>query len=95
VHAVGGTLGTLLTGVFATVAVNANLAKGPIAALVGRTLWFEQLKAAGLVLAWSVLATLAIAWIVRLVCGGLRVNQEDETVGLDLAEHGEEGYIVE
>jgi len=95
VHAVGGTLGTILTGVFATAAVNSNLATGPIAALVGRTLWLEQLKAGAIVAAWSVVATMGIAWIVRLSANGLRVAGEDERVGLDLTEHGEEGYIVE
>jgi Amt family ammonium transporter len=95
VHAVGGTLGTILTGVFATAAVNSNLATGPIAALVGRTLWLEQLKAGAIVAAWSVVATMGIAWIVKLSANGLRVAGEDERVGLDLTEHGEEGYIVE
>jgi len=95
VHAVGGTLGTILTGVLATAAVNSNLAAGPIAGLVGRTLWLEQLKAAAVVLVWSVGATAAIATLVGLAVGGLRVNQDNEALGLDLAEHGEEGYIVE
>lgn len=95
VHAVGGTLGTILTGVFATAAANPNLASGPIAGFVGRTLWLEQLKAAGIVIAWATVATVGIAWLVGLSAGGLRVAGEDETVGLDLAEHGEEGYIVD
>ena len=94
-HAVGGTLGTILTGVLATAAVNPNLATGPIAALVGRTLWLEQLKAGAIVVVWSFVATTGIAWIVGLSARGLRVERDDETVGLDLAEHGEEGYIVE
>jgi Amt family ammonium transporter len=95
VHAVGGTLGTILTGVFATAAVNSNLARGPIAGLVGRILWIEQLKAVTIVLVWALVATVVIAWLVGLATGGLRVNQDDETLGLDLAEHGEEGYIIE
>ncbi len=95
VHAVGGTLGIILTGVLATAAANPNLATGPIAALVGRTLWLEQLKAGAIVLVWSVVATTGIAWIVGLSARGLRVERDDETIGLDLAEHGEEGYIVE
>jgi ammonium transporter, Amt family len=95
VHAVGGTLGVILTGVFATAAANPNLATGPVAGLVGGILWLEQLKAAAIVVAWSVGATTAIAWLVRLSTGGLRVERDDETVGLDLTEHGEEGYIIE
>jgi Amt family ammonium transporter len=95
VHAVGGTLGTILTGVFATAAANPNLATGPLADLVGRTLWLEQLRAAAIVLVWSFTATAGIAWMVGFSTKGLRVTRDDETVGLDLAEHGEEGYIVE
>ena len=90
VHAVGGTIGTILAGVFATSAVNPNLA--PIA---GRALWLEQVKAGGLVLVWSVFATIVIAKIVDLAFGGLRVSEEQETAGLDVTEHGEEGYIIE
>ena len=44
---------------------------------------------------WSVGATLVLGWLVSRALGGLRVNQEDESLGLDLAEHGEEGYIIE
>jgi ammonium transporter, Amt family len=66
-----------------------------VAALLGKTLWLEQLKAGALVIAWSVLATVMIAQLVKWATGGLRVEREDETVGLDLAEHGEEGYIVD
>jgi ammonium transporter, Amt family len=95
VHAVGGTLGTILTGVLATATVNSNLGSGRIADFVGKTLWLEQLKAGGLVIVWSVLATVGIAWLVRLSANGLRVARDDEMVGLDVTEHGEEGYIIE
>ncbi|MFT3783089.1 MAG: ammonium transporter [Nibricoccus sp.] len=90
VHAVGGTIGTIFAGVFATTAVNANLA--PIA---NRALWLEQLKAGGIVLVWSVVATIVIAKVVAFAFGSLRVSEEDESQGLDVAEHGEEGYIIE
>ncbi|HZP60550.1 MAG TPA: ammonia channel protein, partial [Opitutaceae bacterium] len=95
VHAVGGTIGTVLAGIFATAEINPALASGPIAGLVGRMLWLEQLKAGAIVVAWSVIATIVIAKAVGFAFGGLRVSDEDETMGLDLAEHGEEGYIVE
>jgi len=95
VHAVGGTIGTVLAGVFATASINPNLANGPIAALVGHSLWLEQVKAGGLVLAWSVTATVVIAKVVGFAFNGLRVTEEDESQGLDVAEHGEEGYIIE
>lgn len=95
VHAVGGTLGTVLTGFLATAAVNPNLAAPAIATYVGHGLWLEQLKAAALVLAWAGLGTFVIAKVVGFALGGLRVSEETETLGLDLAEHGEEGYIIE
>jgi Amt family ammonium transporter len=97
VHAVGGTLGAFLTGVLATAASgNANLAGDPaktngLAKLVGNGLWFEQLKAIGLTLVLAVVGTVIIASIVKAVVG-LRPSEEVETIGLDLVEHGEEGY---
>jgi len=90
VHAVGGTLGALLTGFLATPTVNANLNTN-LKDIVGHTLWIEQLKAIGLTLALSIVGTIVIAYIVKAVIG-LRPSEEVETVGLDLAEHGEEGY---
>jgi Amt family ammonium transporter len=90
VHAVGGTIGTIMAGVFATTAVNPNLAT-----IANRALWLEQIKAGGLVLVWSVTATVIIAKVVGFAFGGLRVSEEDEAQGLDVAEHGEEGYIIE
>ena len=52
----------------------------------------EQIKAIGLTLALAIVGTLIIGFIVKAVIG-LRPTEETETVGLDLAEHGEEGYI--
>ena len=90
VHAIGGTLGTILAGVFATSSVNANL-DANLKSLLNNGLWIEQLKACAIWIVWSVLATVVIAKLVdKLV--GLRVSEEVETLGLDLTEHGEEGY---
>ncbi len=91
VHAVGGTLGALLTGFLATHEVNANLATN-LKEIVGHTLWIEQLKAIGFTLALSVLATVVLAFIVKAVIG-LRPTPEVERMGLDINEHGEEGYV--
>ena len=54
-------------------------------------LWTAQLKAIGVTLVLAVVGTVVIAYIVKAVIG-LRPSEEVETVGLDLAEHGEEGY---
>jgi Amt family ammonium transporter len=86
VHAVGGTLGAFLTGVLATLKVNPNLET-----YVGHTLWLEQLKAIGVTLCLAVVGTAIIATVVNAVVG-LRPSEEVETIGLDLAEHGEEAY---
>ncbi|MEO7300130.1 MAG: ammonium transporter, partial [Verrucomicrobiota bacterium] len=99
VHAVGGTLGALMTGFLATSKVNANLtdansyakANGLDKIVANHTLWIEQVKAIGLTIVLAVVGTVVIAMIVKAIVG-LRVSEEVETVGLDLAEHGEEGY---
>ncbi len=90
VHAVGGTLGAFLTGVLATSKVNANLDTN-LKGIVGSTLWIEQLKAIGVTLCLAIFGTLVIAYALKAVMG-LRVNEETEMSGLDLTEHGEEGY---
>jgi Amt family ammonium transporter len=87
VHGVGGTMGAILTGVFADPKVNPllesmNLMDGLV---------MNQLKAVGLTIVWSVGATAIIAIIIKVVLG-LRPDAEIENAGLDLAEHGEGGY---
>ena len=88
VHAVGGTLGAILTGVFASADVN------PIVKDVANGLLFSQLKAAAVTILLSVVATAIIATIVKSTIG-LRPTVEAEQEGLDLSDHGEEGYIYE
>ena len=90
VHAVGGTLGALLTGILATEKVNSNLTTN-LKAYVGHTLWIEQLKAMALTIVLAVVMTAVIAYVLSAVMG-LRASEETETQGLDVAEHGEEGY---
>jgi Amt family ammonium transporter len=92
VHAVGGTLGAFLTGVFATADVNANL-NGNLKDIVGKTLWLEQLKAIGVTLVIAVGATVVLAYALKATLG-LRPNEEDEETGLDLTDHGERGYTT-
>jgi Amt family ammonium transporter len=98
VHAVGGTLGALLTGILATSSVNSNLTgsyatKNGLSELVTNGgLWLEQLKAMGLTIAMAVIGTVIIAYAIKATIG-LRPTVEVERQGLDLAEHGEEGYI--
>jgi Amt family ammonium transporter len=86
VHGIGGTMGAILTGVFADPAVNSVV--GPLQ----EGLLMNQLKAVGLTIVWSVVATAIIAFIIKAVIG-LRPTTEVESQGLDITEHGEEGYI--
>jgi Amt family ammonium transporter len=98
VHAVGGTLGALLTGFLATSSVNPNLssavtAQNGLVRLLGHTLWLEQLKAIAITLALAVVGTAIIAALVNAFIG-LRIAPEVERQGLDINEHGEEGYMT-
>jgi ammonium transporter, Amt family len=88
IHAVGGTLGAFLTGIFATASVNPNLAK-----LAQRPLWLQQLKAIGITILFAVVGTAIIGAVVRGTIG-LRITPEVERQGLDINEHGEEGYMT-
>lgn len=100
VHAVGGTLGALLTGIFANPAVNPNLISegvagknGLKAAVEGGSLWLTQLGAIAVTLVLAIAGTVVIALAIKAIIG-LRPTPEDEIQGLDLADHGEEGYIL-
>jgi Amt family ammonium transporter len=88
IHAVGGTLGAFLTGIFATASVNPNLAK-----LGQGALWLQQLKAIGITILLAVVGTAVIGAVVRGTIG-LRITPEVERQGLDINEHGEEGYMA-
>jgi ammonium transporter, Amt family len=88
IHAVGGTLGAFLTGIFATASVNPNLAK-----LAQRALWLQQLKAIGITILLAVVGTAIIGVVVRGTIG-LRIAPDVERQGLDINEHGEEGYMT-
>ncbi len=85
IHGVGGTLGAILTGVFADPGTNS------VVAGLKEGLLMEQFKAVGLTIVWSVVATAVIAYIVKFTVG-LRPSAETEETGLDLIEHGESGY---
>jgi len=94
VHGVGGTTGAILTGVFATSAVNASI-KGHEGLLYGNPsqvlIQLAAVLAAGL---FSFGVSFVILKLTDAVVG-LRVDEETEVRGLDLAEHSEEGYILD
>lgn len=98
VHGAGGTIGALLTGVFAISAINPIFGKDaagnakPTGLVDGNP---HQLlnQLVGVLIAWvfSIVGTLILLKLVDLVLG-LRVSEEHEQIGLDLSQHGEEGY---
>jgi Amt family ammonium transporter len=87
VHMVGGLIGVLLTGVFASLAVNAAGQPGGLTQL-GRQ---AVLAVAGIV--YPFVMTWIILWVTDKTVG-LQVDPEEEEVGLDLGEHGEPAYDV-
>jgi ammonium transporter, Amt family len=93
VHGAGGTLGALLTGFFATRLINPAFGPGAATGAVDGH-WGQILnQVAGVAIAWALSAagTLVLLFLVDKTIG-LRVSAEDESTGLDLSQHGEEGY---
>jgi Amt family ammonium transporter len=96
VHAVGGILGALLTGIFVSPALG-----GPSVVsdwVTGKTeypgylaqLWI-QAKAVGITIIWSAVVAYVAYWIVNMFIG-LRVPEDEEREGLDISSHGESAY---
>ena len=98
VHGAGGTLGALLTGVFATNAINSAQIDGKVVPLglvdgnAGQIL--NQGIGALIAIGLAVVGSLVILKICDVVIG-LRVTPDEEEAGLDLTQHGEEGYFLE
>ena len=92
VHGVGGTLGALLTGVFATRAVQ-DLNNGDVIGLLeGGKLLGGQIAATAITWILAIALTYVILKLLDATMG-LRVTRDEELQGLDLSQHGEEGYI--
>jgi Amt family ammonium transporter len=92
IHGVGGTLGAILTGVFATRAAW-DIAEGkPLGLLEGARALAGQVVAVVVTIVYCAVVSFIILKILDWTMG-LRVSQEGEVRGLDINEHGEEGYI--
>ncbi len=92
VHGIGGTLGALLTGVFATRAVS-DVGQGKLLGLLeGGPLLMAQLIAVVVTWVLAIVVTFILLKVLDAVMG-LRVSQQDEVMGLDVSQHGEEGYV--
>ncbi len=86
VHGVGGTVGAILTGVFASPAL------GGFAKIsgIGGQLWIQFISVAATI-GYSAVGSFVILKAVDLLVG-LRVTEEEEVTGLDITQHNEKGY---
>ena len=93
VHGSGGTMGAILTGLFANSAINPIFGKDKPTGFFEGNHHQVVNQAAGVAIAWvlSIAGTLVILVVVDKLMG-LRVSQDDERTGLDITQHGEEGY---
>lgn len=95
VHGAGGTIGALLTGVFAQQVINPIYGGKPVGGLDGH--WGQVgNQLAGVLTAWAIalVGTFVLLKIVDAITG-LRVSEEQEIEGLDITQHGEEAYNLE
>ena len=92
VHGVGGTIGAILTGVFATRHVADVRGGGPVGLIEGGNVIVNQLVATTITWILAIVVTFVLLKILDATMG-LRVAQDEEIQGLDLSQHGEEGYI--
>jgi Amt family ammonium transporter len=88
IHGVGGTIGALLTGVFADPSIN-EAGKGLLYGNPGQLL--TQLIAVGVTIVYSGVMTFVIFMVIKAIVG-VRVDAEEEAVGLDESQHGEKAY---
>lgn len=100
IHGIGGILGAIMTGVFATGAVNpvfkdAAGAALPVGLVEGNSMQIvNQIIGAGISIALAIVGTIAILKLVDLLIG-LRVSESEEAAGLDVTQHGETAYVFE
>jgi len=83
VHGVGGIVGALLTGVFAISASGTEIIKNQLSG---------QIVSVLVTIIWSAVVSYIALKIAGAVCGGIRSDEDSETQGLDVNDHGEEGY---
>lgn len=90
IHGVGGAVGTVLLGVFASKAVNSGGVDGLIAG--GSSQLITQIIGVGVVAVYAFVVSWILLKIVDKMMGGLRVSLESEVQGLDYTEHSESAY---
>jgi Amt family ammonium transporter len=85
VHAVGGIVGALLTGVIVFEGAKESIDMAGLK---------DQAISVGVTIVWSAVAAYIALRIAGAVCGGIRASEENETEGLDVTDHGESGYTL-
>jgi Amt family ammonium transporter len=91
VHGVGGILGAIMTGIFATKTINPA---GNDGLLYGNpSLLITQLTAVGITVVFAAVGSAVILLALKAIMG-LRVNEEQERMGLDLSQHSESAYVL-
>jgi Amt family ammonium transporter len=86
VHGIGGIVGALLTGVFIREGYDGGNTVGGLFQLM------IQLKSVAVTIVWSGIAAAVALMVAKVLCGGIRVDEEVEHGGLDRTDHGEEAY---
>lgn len=96
IHGFGGAIGAVLTGVFATTAINPMFGEGAPVGLVDGNNWqiVNQLISIGIAAGLAAVGTLVILFLVDKTIG-IRVSEVEEIAGLDLTQHGEQAYVFE
>ena len=92
VHCIGGIIGALLTGVFAAPILGGFGTVGTAHGNSFGTQFVIQLMGVCTTLVWSGVGSFILLKVTSVLCGGLRVSEEQEAQGLDLSVHGEQGY---
>jgi len=93
VHFVGGTWGAIATGLFATKAINTAVTNEGLFVSGDAHLLGTQVMAVLVTYALAIVLTPLCLFVASMVCGGLRVDEDDEFSGLDLTQHSESAYI--
>jgi Amt family ammonium transporter len=93
VHFVGGTWGAIATGLFATSAINSAVTREGLFISGSPSLLFTQIAAILVTYGIGIVGSLVCLAIAGAVCGGVRVDHDDEFSGLDLSQHSESAYV--
>ena len=93
IHCLGGIWGALATGLFASTAINPDGANGLFFGNPGQ-LWIQFVSIVATAL-FTAVATLIVIYVTKMITRGLRVEEEEEVVGLDNSIHGERAFELD